>query len=66
MLKKRLQIKNTQELLIESLKDEVLELYRKLENKSELYLLTRMKLEEKENKIKELLEENEKLRKKKK
>lgn len=64
IFKKTNKRKNTNKIIVESLKEECLGLYRKLEEKTELYLLAKLRLEEYNNKIQELLEENEKLRKK--
>ena len=57
--------KQTKEFLIESLKEELLECYRKLDKKDELIIELYTVRNEKDYKIKELLEENKELREKK-
>lgn len=57
--------KQTKEFLIESLKEELLDCYRKLDKKDELIIELYTVRNEKEIKIKELLDENKELREKK-
>lgn len=58
--------KNTKQLQIESLKQELLECYRKIDKKDQLIIELYYLRDEKDKKIKELLEENEKVRRHKK
>ena len=57
--------KQTKDFMIESLKEELLECYRKLEEKDQLIIELYQLRNEKEYKIKELLNENKILREKK-
>ena len=65
-LKRKLHVKhNTQNLIIESQKEEIYKLTKKISEKNDLILSLYYLRDDLQNKIKELLEENEELRRKK-
>lgn len=65
-LKRKLHVKhNTKALMIESQKEEIYNLTKKINEKNELIMSLYYLRDDLQNKIKELLEENEELRRKK-
>ena len=65
IIKKLKRKNNTKNLKNESLKEELLQAYRNIDKKNQTIIELLYLKEEKENKIKELLEENKNLREKK-
>ena len=65
-LKRKLHVKhNTKNLIIDSQKEEIYKLTKKINEKNELIMSLYYMRDDLQNKIKELLEENEELRRKK-
>lgn len=65
-IKRKLHVKhNTKSLIIESQKDEIYNLTKKINEKNDLIISLYYLRDDLQNKIKELLEENEELRRKK-